>query len=348
MKKTLLALAVVAAAGSVNAAEILKTDNGSVDFYGQLRTELKFLDGNDHSADLSSGSSRMGIDAQYALTDELSILGLVEVGVRDNSDVNVRQHIFGFATKDAGTVKFGKQWTTSDDVYGADYSYFFGGSALFYGTLNGAEHDSHIKYSLEQDNFWLKAGIGLDENDTNNELYELFVGTTVADNLALHAGIGQDTYHSYDEDTEALIADVTNTYFEVTAEYTFGDALVGATYYYAELENNNGNQKVDSNGLSLAGMVKVADKTTMYAGYEFVKLDANNSAVEFFETDEDDSNVFYLGAEYKMASWARVYAEYGYADGATLGFSNKASDTFVPAQIADGESNFAIGARVYW
>lgn len=44
MKKTLLALAVLAAAGSVNAAEILKSDAGTVDFYGQLRTELKFLE----------------------------------------------------------------------------------------------------------------------------------------------------------------------------------------------------------------------------------------------------------------------------------------------------------------
>ncbi len=67
MKKTLLALAVLAAAGSVNAAEILKSDAGTVDFYGQLRTELKFLEDKDPT--IGSGSSRAGVDANYTVNE---------------------------------------------------------------------------------------------------------------------------------------------------------------------------------------------------------------------------------------------------------------------------------------
>ncbi|MGC9421443.1 MAG: porin, partial [Vibrio sp.] len=45
MKKTLVALLVASAATSVNAAEVFKADDVSVDFYGQLRQSVKFTDG---------------------------------------------------------------------------------------------------------------------------------------------------------------------------------------------------------------------------------------------------------------------------------------------------------------
>ncbi|MHC6527779.1 MULTISPECIES: porin [unclassified Vibrio] len=333
MKKTLLALAVATAATSVNAAEILKTEDGSVDFYGQLRTELKFLD--DKDATLGSGSSRAGVDATYTVTDGFDILGKVEFGLKDNSDMYVRNHIFGIAT-DYGTIKLGKQWTTSDDVYGADYSYFFGGTALRYITLSDALHDSQIKYSLEKDNWWVKAGYGLDEDDTNQELAELFAGASFGD-LALHVGGGKNTDNAWDGSSD----EVSNTYYEATAEYTIGDALIGFTYYHAKLENEDNNHEIKENGYSLAGTYKVADKTTVYGGYEYTEQDPD------FASDEDGT-LIYAGVEYKFASWARVYAEYGYADGTTLGYSNKGSDATVEATTVDSENNFAIGARVYW
>lgn len=80
MKKTLLALAVLAAAGSVNAAEILKSDAGTVDFYGQLRTELKFLEDKDPTI---SGSSRAGVDANYTVNDSLALQGKVEFALKE-------------------------------------------------------------------------------------------------------------------------------------------------------------------------------------------------------------------------------------------------------------------------
>ncbi|WP_299687900.1 porin [uncultured Vibrio sp.] len=349
MKKTLLALAVVAAAGSVNAAEIYKSEDGAVDFYGQLRTELRFEDSEDHEADLSSGSSRAGIDGQYALTDSVDVLGLVEFGLRDNTDVNVRQHILGFSG-DFGTIKLGKQWTTSDDVYGADYSYFYGGSALRYLTLNGAAHDSQVKYAYDADNFWVKAGWGLNENEKNQDLYELFVGTSVGD-LALHVGAGLNRDYAFvtnakavaDNDATAEKADLENLFFEFTAEYSIGDHLIGFTYYNAEVSENGSSNKIDENAFSVAGSFQATDKTAVYAGYEFVDQSVNVGGLE-----DGDGTLFYVGTVHKFNSWSRVYAEYAYADGTTLGYSNKGSDQVVGATLADSESNFAVGARFYW
>ncbi|WP_182025701.1 porin [Vibrio rotiferianus] len=330
MKKTLLALAVVASATSVNAAEVYKSEDGSVNFYGQLRQELKLLDDKDPT--LSSGSSRVGVDAAYKVNDDLKVVGLVEISVREDKDMYIRQHQVGFESATAGSFRFGKAFTFSDDVYGADYSYFFGGTALRYGTLSGAEHSSQIKYTYENDAFWLKAAYGLSEDDKEQELTEIFAGKSFGD-LSVHIGGGVNT----DKNFGAL--DLTNTYFEGTAEYTFGEALVGFTYYNATLENNANSEEINENGFSIAGTYKVAEKTKLYAGFEYTEQDPNFQAKE-------DGTVVYAGVEYKFSSWARVFAEYGYADGTTLGYTK--DEVLVGATRVDGENNFGVGARFYW
>ncbi|GAM56231.1 outer membrane protein ompT [Vibrio ishigakensis] len=330
-------------ATSAGAAEIYKSEDGKVDFYGQLRQELKFLDKNDHDADLSSGSSRAGVKGNYAVSDSVDVIGLVEFGLRDNSDMNIRNHYIG-ADTDFGTIKFGKQWTTSDDVYGADYSYFFGGSALRYSTLSGALHDSQIKYNFDGENFWVKGGWGLNEGDSNQDLYELYVGTSFGD-LGLHVGGGYNRDRAFmleDDQGNEFEADLSNTYAEFTAEYGIGDHLIGFTYYWAELEAKASGDTIDENGLSFAGIFQATDKTALYAGYEYTMQEAKS-----IDADEDGT-VIYVGVEHKFNSWARVYAEYGYGDGTTLGYNNQGQDAQVEATTADGESNFAIGARFYW
>ncbi|PMP03562.1 porin [Vibrio breoganii] len=352
MKKTLLALAVASvAATSVNAAEIYKSEDGSVDFYGQLRQELRFEDKNDHDANLSSGSSRMGVKGSYSITEGVDVLGLVELGVND-SDIDNRLHYVGFGG-DFGTVTFGKQWVVADDVYGADYSYFYGGSALRYGTLSGARHDSQIKYTFDGENFWIKGGWGLNEGDTNQDLYEVYAGTSFGD-LALHAGVGYNRDKSFslgeiDNPTEPwnpidVTADLSNTYAEFTAEYGIGSSLIGFTYYWAELADEAGSGKISENGISVAGIYQMMEKTALYGGYEYTMQEANSA----LGGGDEDGTVIYVGIEHKFNSWARVFGEYGYGDGTTLGYTNQGSDVSVGPTVADGASNFAVGARFYW
>ncbi|MEZ9511464.1 porin [Vibrio breoganii] len=345
MKKTLLALAVASvAATSVNAAEIYKSDDGSVDFYGQLRQELKFLEKDDHDADLSSGSSRMGVKGSYAITESVDVVGLVEIGVND-SDIDSRLHYVGFGG-DFGTVTFGKQWVVADDVYGADYSYFFGGTALRYSTLDGARHDSQIKYTFDGENFWIKGGWGLNEGDSNQDLYELYAGTAFGD-LAIHAGVGynRDKNFVLDEDNLPNVeTDLSNTYAEFTAEYGIGSSLIGFTYYWAELADEAGSGKISENGISVAGIYQMMEKTALYGGYEYTMQEANSA----LGGGDEDGTVIYVGIEHKFNSWARVFGEYGYGDGTTLGYTNQGSDVSVGPTVADGASNFAVGARFYW
>ncbi|WP_153447327.1 porin [Vibrio algicola] len=338
MKKSLIALAIAAttAAGSVSAAEIYKTDEGSINFYGQLRTELKWNDIGENNPELSSGSSRMGIDGAYKLTDDVKVIGLVEVSVDEDSDMYVRQHIFGLASDSLGTIKFGKQWTVSDDVYGADYSYFYGGSALRYGTLSGAEHDAMIKYEYVADSFWIKADYGLPNNDKEQELAELFAGTSFGD-LDVHVGGGYNIDQAID---------VKNTYGEATAEYNYSKGVIGFTYYYAKLESQSAvDSSIEENGFSLAGTFAWSDKGTGYAGYEYTKQDPDSGNL-----DSEDGTLIYLGSDYQMLEFVRVYAEVAYADGTTLGYEagGSGSGNFVGPTMVDSEVLLGLGARFYW
>ncbi len=335
MKKSLLALAVSAAAftGAASAAEILKTDDASVNFYGQLRTELKWNDVEDKNPELSSGSSRMGVDGSYKISDDLSVIGLAEVSVDEDSDMYVRQHIFGFASDTFGTIKFGKQFTISDDIYGADYSYFYGGSALRYWTISDAVNDAMIKYAYEADSFWVQADYGLPNNGSNQELGELFAGTSFGD-LNVHVGGG----YNRGEDEQ-----LKNTYGQATAEYNYGKGVIGFTYYYAKLEADIIDASVEENGFSLAATYQWADNATAYAGYELTTHDSENIQ------DFDDSTVVYVGSDYFLTDWARLYLEVAYLDGDTLGYgAGGAQGTAISPSSADEQYNIGLGARFYW
>ncbi|MGR5338337.1 porin [Vibrio astriarenae] len=358
MKKTLLALVVAAAATSVNAAEVYKSEDGSVNFYGQLRTELKVTDDSkvlkstgvqnkDGKTTLGAGSSRAGVDAKYAVNDSVDILGLVEFSLRDGETssgdqygISIRQHIFGFSG-DFGTFKFGQQWTVADDVYGADYSYFFGGTALGYSNLNGAGHDSMIKYNYDAENFFVAANYGLDEDKSNQEVAEIFVGGSSGD-FSAHIGFGQ----TKDETDDDKANHVEDTYYQATLEYSFGKAGIGFTYYNTELKNDE--HKITIDGFSLAGTYAWADNATAYAGYEYTDQDTGNISLTG-DFSEDTSTVVYVGTDYHFNSWSRIYVEAAYQDGRTLGFTNKASDSFVDKPtFVDGGFAFGTGVRVYW
>ncbi|PSU35173.1 porin [Photobacterium lutimaris] len=361
MKKTLLAVAIPAVlfAHSAFAVEILKTDEAHVDFYGQLRTEVKKSEGTDVT--LNAGSSRAGVQAQYAVTDSVDIFGKVEFGLNYNTakedyTMKNRLHFAGVDT-DFGKLSFGRQWVVADDIYGADYSYFFGGTALRYSSLSGARHDSLIKYNYEGENFIVAANYGLPEDDTNQELAELYVASSYG-GFNFHVGGGVNRDKSFKIGTEEVIpqpdllpnyketiditADLQNTYFEGTVEYTVGAALIGFTYYNAELKNKGNGNTIDEDGYSLAGTYSWADNATAYAGYEYTEQESKALNAD------GDGKLFYIGTDYHFNSWSRIYVEYAYADGDTLGYTNKGSDRIIEATSVDGDSKFALGARVYW
>ncbi|MBD8512344.1 porin [Photobacterium sp. WH24] len=360
MKKTLLAVAIptLLIANTANAYELINEEGKFVDFYGQLRTQLEKKE--DKDVTLNAGSSRAGVNAKYAVNEDLDVVGSVEFGVgysEGSYDIKNRLHFAGFATQ-AGTFTFGRQWISTDDVWGADYSYFFGGTGIGQTSekLSGGRHDSAIKYKFEGENFWVNSTFGLSEDDTNAELGELYVGTTVA-GFNVHAGGGYYNDKSYKVGSQTvgqdqagndvkkdIKADIESTYFEATVERSFGPALVGLSYNNGSFEQNGTNRTIDVDSFMLATSYSIASNASLYGGYEFTNFDAEDGTNSL----SDDYTVIYLGGVYHLNSWSRVYAEYGYADGATLGYKNDEANINVARGVKDAENSFAVGYRVYW
>jgi outer membrane protein OmpT len=318
MKKTLLALAVMAAAGSANAAEVYKTDDATVDFYGQLRQYIEVSDvDNDDDVKIDKSSSRWGLKVSYQATDDLAVLGKAEVYV---DDAELRQHYIGFASDSYGTVTVGQHLPFYDDIYGAIYPYHFDMAPYANDFNDAADQDtfwqsSSVAYQMAADSVWVKALYNLSENETDAEMGEAYVGTAFGD-LSVHAG-------GAFMDNQIDTSDRESTYAEATAEYAIGSGVIGLTYAYNKLEDNvDSTQDSESNSFHLGAKFEVAEKTSVYGQYQYWDFDEN--------VDETQNVV--LGVEYIFSSWARTYAEYN----------------FHSEEGAEDSNALALGARVYW
>jgi len=254
----------------------------------------------------------------------------------NGGDLDGRLHYTG-VKGDWGKLAFGRQWTVSDDICGADYSYFFGATTLRYDTLSGARHNSMIKYNGEVAGVWVAANIGLDTNDTEQELYELYFGKSFGD-LNLHLGGGY-----IGDATDKTTRNLEHTYFQGTAEYTLGDALIGFTYFNSEIADQDANASIDENAFSLAGTYQITDTFKAYTGFEYLDQSSDLSP-----SVDGDQKQFYVGGVYQINAWSKIYGEFGYVDGTTLNSSTDNSVNFVSSKEKDGDNMFAIGYRVYW
>lgn len=347
MKKTLLAVVLPTLfVTGANAAEIFKSEEGSAEFYGQIRTEITSI--NDSATDtrtteLNTSGSRGGINAKYNVNDDLYVHGLVEFGLPGNGNVAGRLHYAGFGG-DWGKVSLGRQYTTQDDFYGADVSYYFGGSGIRYLASASFKHDNYIKYAYNGENFAIGAGYGLDENKTAPSTAQLF-GSANFGNFDFILGVATDKQEDIVVDSTDL-GDLESTAFTGSVGYTFEKAYVQGTYYNIEYKLQN--LKIKEDALSVAGTYSVLENAKVYGGFEYVKHDALTLAQAIAPNATDNSKNLYAGIVYHLNSWSRIWVEGQYADGTTLGGYSKSADKEFDATIVDGEFNGAVGFRVYW
>ncbi|WP_407334306.1 porin [Enterovibrio sp. 27052020O] len=358
MNKKFLAVVIPAVlfAGNVSAYEVLSTEEGSVEVFGQLRAKLEKKE--DKDIKLDDGSSRAGVAAQYKVTEDFDVLAALEYSLA--SEFKNRYSYIG-ATGDWGTVKIGKQYLTADDLFGVDNSYFYGGSHVVQGKISGGKHDSAVRYTYENEAFYVDASYAFSEDDTNPEVFELFGRVNVA-GFDVTAGVsraeqGHGSFKVYKKDdagkvTEDLKYEVTSgaledLYTSIWVERSFGDLYVGVQYGVSNIESDVSDLELDSTGYAVALSYALSEKSSVYGGYEVSEYDAKFTNESIDESD-DGTNV-YLGGVHKFNSFFRVYGEMAFADGKTAGFTNNKNDWEVKAgATADSEMKYAIGARVYW
>ncbi|MGF1769768.1 porin [Enterovibrio makurazakiensis] len=339
MKKTILAVAIPAVllAGNVSAYEVLSTEDGSVEVFGQLRAKLEKKENTDIKLD--DGSSRAGVAAQYKVTEDFDVLAALEYSLAD--EFKNRYSYIG-ATGDWGKVTIGKQYLTADDLWGVDNSYFYGGSHIVEGMVSGGKHDSSIRYTYQHDAFYVDASYALPEDDTNPEVFELFGGFKVA-GFDVTAGVSK-AEQGHGAEGAVKAGTLEDLYHTVWVERSFGDLSVGVQYAASDIDSAENNTSLDRTGYAVAGNYAVSPKSAVYGGYEISEYDVSGLLDE-----SGDATLVYLGAVHKFNSFFRVYGEMAYADGTTAGFTNNKNDWKVESgSTADSEMMYAIGARVYW
>jgi predicted porin len=293
MKKTLVALAVLAAAGSVNAAEIYSNDGVTTSLSGVA--EVQFIDNAKYAdADMAVRLDDFDLTAatSVALSEDLSAVGAVSLG--GTSSTSTDRVYVGFASAEMGTLTVGKQTLISDDSgIGADYE--FGGSQ--YGTLD-ADGEDVVKYVYDNGQFFFGVSSDLVESTGDEGILDGRIGVRVdALEVAVYA---YDAENVVDEDATPAVTYADESAYNLQVTYSM-DALGFAASVGSDEQDN-----VET---------KFAEANVTYT------VDANTYALGFSTADTDGAadsvDTIYANVTSKLASNVKVYAEVGFQDQAS-------------------------------
>ncbi|MDC0609553.1 porin [Vibrio sp.] len=301
MKKTLVALAVLAAAGSVNAAEVYNNDGVSVSVSGA--GEVQYIQkyeqtGTDVSPEVRVDDAQINVTVGVDVSEDLTALaGLNQTFETDNDStsrtVSSDGAFVGLASATLGTVTFGDQYLIADDAgIGADFEVGYNQ----YGQADTQSSDV-IKYVYDNGEFYFGLSHNLDENDT----------ATTGDTHSTDGRIGYrvgglDARLYVFKGTDASANDEDS--YNLEAVYTFNDAWsMAASYGNTKIETSANVETTDANYAEINATYTV-DKNSFSLGYAYYDEDVANVS----------SSNLYGVVVHKLNANVRAYAELGYVD----------------------------------
>jgi hypothetical protein len=308
MKKTLIALSVLVAAGSVNAATVYENDGVAVTVYGDSQVSYTQAMGSDNDAQFAIGDADFGFTASNAIDDNYTVFTKIEFDGEDATEsthsVNLDDLYIG--VKGNGlTVQVGKQVTYVDDL-GISNDFNFGLSTAEDAAGLIASGDQVVKVQYDADAFsvGMTTATQSDGDDTTEE----------ASQIALYAGFsaGSVAIDAYYADESGATSATDGSVFGVEATFGMDNVSVTAIYTSAEM----GNTDYDAMGANI--------------NYSMDKTAFNFGAVTLEAGSADDVLTWYGNVNYAIATNATVYVELsdsdadnvdmGYAVGAVMSF----------------------------
>ena len=297
MKKTILALAVMTAAGSAQAVELYDQDGATVNLGGDI--EVRYKKGVDKGDELKQEihDSDLNFDIRYELNDNLSVGGYWSLNDLatdgDGGDAYV-----SLISSDLGTLKVGNTATQLDDT-GIGSDYLFGIKSL----VDSADFsgDEVIRYDLDKKAFY--AGVALMQDKANADrlgkdgsFADFKAGARVAD-FDFSAFYGAAELRGKKDD-EVLNED--HSTLAVQATFSGVENLnLQAGYYLVDIDKKTaGDTDYDTTTYAIAADYTM-DKVKFAGGY---------SSTDFSDDSEDHSDWF-LNAGYSVATNTTVYAE---------------------------------------
>ncbi|MDG3087680.1 porin [Vibrio hannami] len=284
MKKTLIALGVLAAAGTANAGiNIYDADGVTVDFGGDIEVVYIKSTTKDSSMEQDIQDADFSFDTRYAINDEYTVGAFWEfsgdAGQADTGDVYVALY-----TADMGSIKVGKTATIFDDAgVGSDYQ--FGISKAIDDVTVGGEET--IKYQI--DTGMVYGGVAfMDNKQGGDRTADMNIGVRVA---------GFDAVVFYGQTQPAGTTEETDV-MAVELRYAIDAVNLEAGYYDTE-------DTADSWALAADYSV---DLWTFATGYSVTTVDKKVNAAE------PETKNWFVNAGYGIAPNTKIYAEVGGAD----------------------------------
>ena len=162
-------------------------DNTSVSLYGRLWPKVTYSNPSDGDpkTDITDAISRLGVSANYKLTDTLSAVALVEARVNLNRDGDARKPdegdffltenlgYVGLESSDLGLFAIGTQWNPYYNIVaGVTDVYYHSSSPFGYDTVSPFREEKIVRYAHSFSGLNLDLGVQLKDQKAGDEDYD--------------------------------------------------------------------------------------------------------------------------------------------------------------------------------
>ncbi|MDE1223997.1 porin [Vibrio aestuarianus] len=302
MKKTLLALAVMAAAGSAQAGiEVYNNEGVTVNLKGDIEVVYvqAIADNSEFKQEIQDAD--FGFDVRYAINDDLQFGGYWEfdgassdVTKGSSTSANVGDVYVALYSQSMGSIKVGRTCGMLDDA-GVANDYQFGITSFFNNSSSFCT-DEMIRYDIDKGNIYAGASYAQDKNENtlmgkDGNYFDAKIGGRVA-------GFDIRAYFAAAELKKST--EVDETLWALEAVYSGVENLNVGIGYYALNHDIQGGADKDSDSLAL-GVDYTIEKTTLSVGYSL--SDEDGAA--------DKTNSWFVNAGYALAPNTTAYVEVG-------------------------------------
>jgi predicted porin len=348
MKKTLVALSVLAAASAQAGFEIYNQDGVTVNMGGDIEVVYVQAKKKDSNPVQEIQDADLDFDVRYAVNDSFQVGGFwqfTDVG-QTEGDAYVAVYSDNY-----GSLKFGRTCTALDDAgIGSDYQFglntFFNGSEVYCA-------DEIARYDFDNGTFHATLAAAQDMNGNES----LSNSSTFVDGKLGYRVADFDLVAFYGNGTMA--SGVEETLWSAQVKYSGIENVELAAAYYDMTGKPSTGDKTDTDTIALAATYSM-DKVTFAAGYSMSSSNANlyGTDVNGNQIEEKDLNAWYINAGYSIAPNTTLYAEVGGDDGYTgtttnnytfnsaTGGSTLASST--TADYVKNDIGFAVGVKAFF
>jgi hypothetical protein len=337
MKKTLVALSVLAAAANVNAGEIYATDASKVSLKGEIdafvtQSDIETSQGTREEKDANVVTwGKIQLDAEHKLNADLTVMGSFEIesssgAVDGTDDKAVFDDMYVGIKADSWTVAVGEVGDVADSTDAIEKGDITN-EGKFFGHAGGHRSESKgngivLKADLADNLVFVADVHTVSDKDVENTI-GASLDWAINDMFSIGGSfVSGEQAKDVDYRVGGVAASMTAGGFMVAATYAQYEGvnsygLFGSKAGTVNFEYMNG----DAYGVALQYTI---DKTRLYATYDVMGLD------EVTKTGADangDTTNLVVGAEYSVMDNLKVFTEYQTAD-----TSNDFDGASVPGQ----------------